>query len=256
MNASALVALLAEKHKNDVFVVECKTGNFSTSRFDAWAMERSWEKPKIIGYEVKVTRADFLQDDKWHNYLPFCNQFYFVTPYKMVQPVEVPDKCGLLWASMQASRVYTKKKSDYWPAQPDKLANLFKYLILSRMSMNQHIIRSKEEFWKDWIERKKSLLALGHLISKKLYERFEEELNQHKTNADSLRTQLFALETTRKMLESHGIDVTTGFSYHQKDVWDLINADPSNVQDKISACVAGLKILSDHLRKIKEDSAR
>lgn len=250
MNASDVVKLLAERHKDDIFVPECHTGHFSHSKFDAWAMPKAWEKPLIIGYEVKVTRADFFQDSKWQNYLPFCNELYFVTPYKLVEPAEVPGRCGLLWASKQSTRVYSKKKSDYWPVQPDKLVNLFKYLILSRMRMNCLDGRGLEEFWTDWIEKKRSLRTLGHVISKKLYERFSEELDQYKTESDALRKELFELESVKNMLERHNIDITTGYSRTQRAVWDLINADPSNVKSKIEECSKSLRVLSEHLAKI------
>lgn len=30
----------------------------------------------VRGFEVKVSRADFVQDLKWQNYLPYVNQFF------------------------------------------------------------------------------------------------------------------------------------------------------------------------------------
>lgn len=67
-NSSAIVALLAARHVNDVFIPECKDGptqSGSHLRMDAWAMNKSWAHPCAIGYEVKVTRADFIGDNKW-----------------------------------------------------------------------------------------------------------------------------------------------------------------------------------------------
>ena len=73
MRASDLLALLAKKHSADVFVPECKTGGTWAGthlRLDAWAMRRSWTHPTVWGYEIKVSRSDFLSDDKWVGYLP------------------------------------------------------------------------------------------------------------------------------------------------------------------------------------------
>lgn len=52
---------------------------------------------KVIIYEVKSSLADFKSDDKWQNYLNFCNLFYFVAPYEVIEKIksEVPSHVGL-----------------------------------------------------------------------------------------------------------------------------------------------------------------
>lgn len=51
---------------------------------------------KIKGYEVKLTRADFLADKKWERYLPYCNYFSFVAPRGIIKKEELPEKIGLI----------------------------------------------------------------------------------------------------------------------------------------------------------------
>jgi len=48
------------------------------------------------GYEIKVSRSDFLGDDKWDNYLKYCNYFYFVAPKGLIGKHELPDGVGLI----------------------------------------------------------------------------------------------------------------------------------------------------------------
>jgi hypothetical protein len=79
LDSADVKRLLAKKHESDIFVEECKTGPAGSRSLDGWAMEKSWANPRIIGYEVKVSRSDFLRDTKWHEYLDTCNEFYFVT---------------------------------------------------------------------------------------------------------------------------------------------------------------------------------
>ena len=83
ITAQTVLELLAAKHSRDVFVPECKNGatHFADGmqKIDAWAMKKSWASPCVTAHEIKVSRADFLKDDKWPGYLPYCNQFYFVT---------------------------------------------------------------------------------------------------------------------------------------------------------------------------------
>lgn len=254
MNESGIIGLLALRHKDDIFVPKCRTGGIGYSEFDAWAMEKAWTNPRIVGYEVKVSRPDFAADNKWQNYLPFCNELYFVTPYKMVEPVEVPGKCGLIWASQQATRVYIKKKSDYWPVQPDKIVQLFKYLILSRMEMITHEKRDLSEYWKRWLERKDSLSNMGHLISRKLHEQFEAEIRSCREEVMSLRSQLHAFQDTAEVLRRHGIDMTARRPQVYQAVCKLVQEDPNGIQEKIDSCMLSLQALSEHLRKIKDSS--
>lgn len=65
-------------------------------KFDGLAITKSYTKPNIIGYEIKVSRNDFLQDNKWHLYLQYCNEFYFVVPKGLVKKEELPDHVGLI----------------------------------------------------------------------------------------------------------------------------------------------------------------
>lgn len=39
---------------------------------------------KIRVFEFKVTRQDFLRDEKWKYYLPYCHTFTFVTPPNLI----------------------------------------------------------------------------------------------------------------------------------------------------------------------------
>lgn len=52
---------------------------------------------QVNGYEVKISRSDFKSDDKWTEYLPFCNKFYFVCPPDLIQPSELPKEIGLIY---------------------------------------------------------------------------------------------------------------------------------------------------------------
>lgn len=62
---------------------------------DGFAITQAYRSMKTIGYEVKVSRADFLQDKKWQNYLPVCNVFYFVSPPGVINKEDLPDGIGL-----------------------------------------------------------------------------------------------------------------------------------------------------------------
>ncbi len=54
----------------------------------------------VRGYEVKVFRSDFKKDTKWTDYLPYCNQFYFVCPTNLIAANELPPEIGLIYADI------------------------------------------------------------------------------------------------------------------------------------------------------------
>lgn len=132
MNAKQISALLAERHRDDVFVPECNLGSAweRCPRMDAWAMRKSWSKPNVWGYEIKVSRGDFLQDGKWHEYLPYCNQFAWVCPWGLIQPNEVGEGAGLIYVTKTGTRLMTKVKPVRRDVQiPDEI---FRYVLMSR----------------------------------------------------------------------------------------------------------------------------
>ena len=53
----------------------------------------------VRGFEIKVTRADFLRDEKWQLYSEFCSSLSIACPKGLIQKSEVADPFGLLWVS-------------------------------------------------------------------------------------------------------------------------------------------------------------
>ncbi|MEO8467548.1 MAG: MmcB family DNA repair protein, partial [Gammaproteobacteria bacterium] len=138
MIASTLLALLRARHADDVFVDECKSGPTQLTeheRIDAWVMAKSWAHPMVTGYEIKVSRGDFLRDQKWQRYLPMCNALYFVCPAKLIAPNELPDDVGLMWASMTGSRLYTKKRAK--PRDVTIPEDVWRYILMSRVRITR-----------------------------------------------------------------------------------------------------------------------
>jgi hypothetical protein len=135
MTSSFIINTLAKKHSKDLFVVECKDGsswNRNTHRrLDAWVLKRTWSPMTSIGYEIKVSRQDFERDDKWCEYLPLCHKFYFVSPTKLILPVELPKGVGLIWVNDNGkprTMVHAARNN----VDEHKLLNLVWYIIMWR----------------------------------------------------------------------------------------------------------------------------
>src|ERR1035437_85951 len=76
-------------------------GKRSEQRMDAWVMHAYPSESNLrIGFEIKVSRQDFLnelkQPLKRRGALLLSNQFFFIAPVGIVKPEEVPIECGLI----------------------------------------------------------------------------------------------------------------------------------------------------------------
>ena len=77
---------------NDILIPEF---TFKGRRVDALIVNT--HQRKVRGYEIKVSRADFMQDKKWKEYAEFCNLLYIVCPKGLINPEEIESPFGLIW---------------------------------------------------------------------------------------------------------------------------------------------------------------
>ena len=68
---------------------------FGGRRVDAGNIDVS--KRWIRGFEIKVSRSDFLRDEKWQEYTEFCSSLSIVCPEGLIQKDEVTAPFGLLY---------------------------------------------------------------------------------------------------------------------------------------------------------------
>lgn len=197
--AEGLIKLLRARHSEDVFLAECKDGpsaGMSHYRLDGWAMQKSWSRPTTFGYECKVTRADFLRDDKWQHYLTLCSDFYFVCPWGMIQPAEVGDGAGLLWASKEGERLWEKKKAPR--RQVEIPETLWRYIV---MRLDNPRWETTAEKWARWLADEKASLVCGHNAGKKLRKMISEQVDKAFCENERLRKENESLASIKEMLD-------------------------------------------------------
>ena len=143
--------------KPSYFITECKTCSTyfpdpqGLLKFDGLAITKSYTKPNIIGYEIKVSRNDFLQDNKWHLYLQYCNEFYFVVPKGLVKKEELPDHVGLIYFNPDTKGLRTVKKALY--RQIEEPVGVYKYIIFSRLEEDRiPFYNDRAEYCRDYLE--------------------------------------------------------------------------------------------------------
>jgi hypothetical protein len=70
-----------------------------TPRADLVVCRPSYKKFCVSVFEIKVSRADFLSDirsDKWRDYLPHCDRFYFAVCKGVLELSDIPPEAGLV----------------------------------------------------------------------------------------------------------------------------------------------------------------
>jgi len=61
-------------------------------------------KGAIAVVEVKTSAADFRSDEKWHEYLEFCDLFYFAVSIDFRRDI-LPNNCGLIVADTYGASI-------------------------------------------------------------------------------------------------------------------------------------------------------
>jgi hypothetical protein len=201
--------LLEARHAKDCFVAECNTGSAwrGCRRMDAWVLRSTWSPVTTIGYEIKTDRHDFLRDDKWPEYLPYCHLFYFVCPPKLIDRAEVPEGCGLIYAG---KRLYTRVKAPRRAPDAEKLRELMTYVLMSRISvkanMHQDDAGDASGYWRAWLERREQNDVLGRSVSRE----FHRRLRAAEDRAQDAERDLRSARNLVQALEDRGLQLADG----------------------------------------------
>lgn len=169
------------RHREDFVVTECKNGPtwFAQDmvRMDLVAVKKSWSKPMITAYEIKVSRQDFLSDDKWPQYLKYCDRFCFACPEGIIKKADIQaieiKGVGLVYVypDTGAVRTVVKPLNRQVPYDPDFLM----YILLSKVASDRWpFFSNQREHWQAWHRQKLEDKALGSAVRSKLAKRLQD----------------------------------------------------------------------------------
>ena len=111
MDISIIESAIRRRHKNEIVFSQMKNGptiGGGVSIMDMWCLETTW-KESVTGYEIKMSRSDFVSDEKWGYYLGMCNKMIWACPWGMINPEEIDMRCGLLYVREDGSAKLIKK---------------------------------------------------------------------------------------------------------------------------------------------------
>jgi len=213
VRAHEIKRALGKKHHEDFFLTEVKNGSTWTNAelaiIDALAIKKSWTKPCITGYEIKVSRQDFLNDDKWPVYMNYCHRFYFACPTGLIQPEELPEDVGLVWFNPEKQSLYTKKKSKF--KNIEMPTDMFYYIILSRLENEKHpFFSSQREYFEQYVEDKISRSQLGLKVSSKMAKELKEleyKIARLEREKEMFERDKKLFEEVREIMRKHGLRV-------------------------------------------------
>lgn len=145
MNESEVIRLLVKycRERDLRFFAHVKTGSYYMNQqriLDGFAIAAQYAKTVTYGYEIKVSRSDFLRDKKWQEYLPVCSKFYFVCPEGIIKKADLPEGIGLLYATGQCIELV--KGARKREVDESALTEILKYLVFYRCLSEREKVNS------------------------------------------------------------------------------------------------------------------
>lgn len=249
VTAKEIKMALARYHPNDFFISECKTdstyftGPQGLLIFDGLAVTRSYTSPCITGYEIKISRSDFQRDNKYHLYLQYCNEFYFVVPAGLLKKEEIPDNTGLIYYYPDTGKLMKKKKALY--RQIEEPVGVYKYIIYSRLEQDRTpFYEERADYAKAYIKDKAEKRAIGCMLGSKMAKELAEaycQLDVLKSKEDKLEL----LDSLINVMNKNGIRCWSNEGYAEKlDEALKIGAVPEDIKNLKRDLTAALDIVN------------
>lgn len=126
MTSDMVLDGIYRRHKSPEWSNFAEVGISDSRRVDAVCVN-TWASTgfAVHGFEIKVSRSDFLNEmkdiSKWQKFGQFCNFFWLAAPKGLVDVSELPEKWGLM--ELQKNGLRIKKQAPQLDQKP--ISNLF-----------------------------------------------------------------------------------------------------------------------------------
>ena len=194
---SDITKALKERHdkRGDFFASQVKMGSAGSKILDGVAIPPTWSPRTIIGYEIKVTRADFLSDQKYPHYMETCNLFYFVVPKGLIKKDEVPRNVGIIEYNNGKLRQIKHAIYEKRDINVDMLLHCIFYKV-----HQYNKPKSKRELFEE-MKLKVESREYGHEIAKKFRELERPKLGDTKEHRDWNYLQSYIFNKFKKRMQ-------------------------------------------------------
>lgn len=201
VTAKDIKAALMMKHGQEIYAAEANLGSAGSRRIDFASIKPSWTKPIITGYEIKVSRRDFIQDEKYLEYLDYVNKLYIACPKGLIKKDEIPVKVGLIYYSEDYSDKFRTIKA---PRFKEALANtdLLFYMLMWRYKINTEnylLFNTLDKNQK--LEKYKKLVNDRHIMQHEVKNDFIKKIYDYQQEISDFKSRNYELEKYEEIVK-------------------------------------------------------
>lgn len=184
-------------------------------RLDGVALEWSHANLWVHGYEIKVSRSDWLRDAKYERYRPYVDTLTLVCPKGLVKRDEMPGDVGLMWYDPDKDMLRVKRRPGYDVPGVDTAP--IKDRLLREIARDMFIDSSVSRYGrynsaKEYAEQKRSMRAVGRVLGSTLALRVQQlELECEPAHRRRVEAKAKAYDRLVGMLNAAG--------YRQLEPW-------------------------------------
>lgn len=226
-------------------------------RLDGVALEWSYGNMWIHGFEVKISRSDFLRDSKYTLYRKYCDTLTLVCPRKLIDRNEVPDGIGLMWYDPKTHEVKYRRKPEY-DAPGTDTSQITKKLL---KTLTQDVkFNSATNRWghfksaQDYVDQKTTMKNIGQTLGSKMALRLQQLEHQAEPKyQQELHGKAEAYKRLAKILSEHGfympqweVPTERTFAEFEADLSSMkptgeVIRDIENLRDQLNRSIEQLK---------------
>ncbi|KFI93211.1 hypothetical protein BISA_1377 [Bifidobacterium saguini DSM 23967] len=182
-------------------------------RLDGVSLNIDWRNNMwISGYEVKVSRSDFLRDAKYLRYKDYVDDLTLVCPARMIDRDEIPEPVGLLWfypdAPAGRPRLKYRRKPDPSGGDTRQIEHRLLKQLAQRITYGERPGRyGRFDSARQYVEQKRELDDVGDMLGTMLARRVQElERRLDPTMMRRMEQQSEAYGRLVEILNRHGFD--------------------------------------------------
>lgn len=181
--------------------------NDTVLRLDGVALEVNWRGDTwISGFEVKVSRGDFLRDAKYLCYKNYVDDLTLVCPARMIDRSEVPEPVGLMYYDPSKRTLRYRRKPD--PSHGD--TRQVEHRLLKKLAASERPDRyGHYETAAEYVAQREAMKGIGRALGTKMALRLQQlEQLQEPTEARRIQAQSKAVERVCDILSRHGYQIS------------------------------------------------
>lgn len=216
--------------RGDYFASQVKMGPSGSKILDAVAIPVTWSPRTIIGYEIKVSKMDFMNDQKYPHYMSTCHLFYFVVPKGLISVADVPYEVGIL--EFSNGNLRQLKKPIYRKVEIN--TDMLLHCIFFKVGDYKRP-KSRQEYLDDVKARVESK-AFGSVISEKIRE-LERKYN---SSSEKNSWEWFSKEFKERF----------GFEPYTWNIFQYIDVDNKKYNEAVDMLKRASKLFGDINAKV------